>query len=287
MIQASFKNGVLCLIVLLVGYIHANQVLPYGYGYFSVEMIVFFQPILVGLWLAGGAAPWWVRAVVFLAAYPYFRLVIHFNRHIEAEFLGLACLQMVASAFAFRGVCYVCRQWLQRKVARQQFSMRGMMLLVSFAFAACVVWGNNLVNFIQKGAEDVAWQFLVLLSVCICIMMLAALPALFRTRAYRKWAMVIVCVIIGAIPSGVFGIIYLIEGSLYDLEDVFSVNIQTWLVAFITAATIYPLQAITKRDGTPFYPVFTPVDVPLEAVSPTSPTEVEFSEGLAAPDKAL
>lgn len=273
MIQASLWNGALCLIVLLVGCVHATLELPYDFGIMPPEMLLLLQVFLVGAWLTCGAAPWWVRAAVFLAAYPYFQFVIHV-KSLSESFMGLAVVLIVATAFTFRGACYVCRLWLQKKTARQQFSMWEMMLLVSFAFAACVVWGNTLVECVQQFAKDFEWGPLAILAVHMSIVIVTALPALFRTRPYRKWTMVIACIFVAASPWGILGRFWWLYGPM-DLDTVIGMNLQTWLIAIITAATIYPLQAITNRDGTSFYTVFTPVDVPLEAASPTPPTEVE------------
>ncbi len=272
-IRVSLWNGVLCLVVLLVGYVHALLLVPDDFDIMPPEMLLLLQACLAGAWLACGAAPWWVRAGAFLAAYPYFQLVSQLES-MGDTFVGFAGVLIVTTAITFRGVCFICRGWRQRKVARQQYSMLEMLLLVSFVFAACVVWGNTLVGWGQRFAEEFEWELLVFLAVFMSIVIVTALPAVFRTRPYRKWAMVVACVIVAAIPWVLLGSIWMFAEP-FEQDAVTNVNLHTWLIAIITAATIYPLQAITNRDGAPFYPVFTPVDVPLEAVSPTPPTDVE------------
>lgn len=273
MIQASLWNGVLCLVVLLVGGVHALLWVPDDFDIIPPEELLVLQAFLAGAWLGCGAAPWWARAGAFLAAYPYFQFVIHV-RSLSEAFMGLAVVLIVVTASIFRGACYVCRLWLQKKTARRQFSMWEMMLLVSFAFAACVVWGNTLVEFVQQFAEDFEGGLLLLLAIFMGIVIVTSLPVVFRTRRYRRWAMMVACVIVPTSPWGVLGGIWMFIGPINRVEVMF-VSSQIWQIAIATAATIYPLQAITNRDGTPFYPVFTPVDVPLEVASRTPPTEVE------------
>ncbi|PQO37494.1 hypothetical protein DTL21_06000 [Bremerella cremea] len=254
-------NGLLGLIVVLVACGHLSQMTRFNilWGFSEPIYILFLQACLAGMWIVGGAARWWIRAGLLLVLAPYLYWVsnVFYGSDEVFYFVSLLLANTIFSIWCIR---HLCGWWLGKPFAFPQFSILQMMLLVSFCFAGCVVWGSVLIRIWQRVFEgDFDLPILIMLAIFTGVVILTALPALFASRVTRwriswvAWGIVIM------IPWGILALAMSLSEPISP-EAVIMVNLQVWIVALATAASIYPLQAIRRPNGEPYCRIFQPID---------------------------
>lgn len=265
-------NGLLGLIVVIVACLHAS------FWLVDVSWRSLFQPLmlvqasLIGMWIAGGAARWWVRGLLLLALYPCLYGMAQLTYNPEKTLNEMTSVFLV-SIMVFSIAQLLARICLHELQPPGQFSILRMMLLVSFCFALCVVWGRATVDLINNIVTFFRWSLVAKLSIFSGVPALAAFPALFQLSRYQKYVVAAACMLIGIFPWAV-----LILAWLMGDEILFFTNLWTWGVAIVVAVTIYPLQAIRRPNGEPYCRIFQPIDCRPEDLGKESTLEKSESQ---------
>ncbi|WP_146119108.1 hypothetical protein [Blastopirellula marina] len=225
---------------------------------FGIKM----QAALLGLWVAGGTAPWAIRLGVLFLSYFYFHTI--FQGPILDSHFGETAWLILTVMVTYGIVRQVCR-WLLIGVPMRwpRLSLWQLLLCTGLCVLIGLVWREILYFGYEYTARMNDGFTLCKLAMDTTLAVGAALPATFSSAKSRRRALWAAGIALVAAPWFLV-IRYLVNEGVLNQGGVLNIYWMTLLESGIVVATIYIPQSLLNEGGKPRFLLIRPIDEGME-----------------------